>query len=324
MSISGASAIASHSRVRMAGWRREADRIGGTRLCSSTYPNNVKSWAIYGPLDLSGVTTATLTFFVEGKTQGPDNNPADYLFVGSSIDGNNFNGGTTGGDLSNGPLDHGYYGFSFDMTDRAGQSQVWVAFVFVSDKSVAESGLTIDDIQLSGEPITPPTATPTTTPTSNPTAVPPTPTPQQAPNRPVYIPMIMSLFAPANCSGAGANDVPTRASPVTSNGRACLGSFQSQAIGASHWYYVDVSAGRTIDIDMTDIPGGADFDIYLFDSHVVNNSTAKFITSSEKFDNANEHISYTSPASMRYYIRALLRSKAPTSSNTYLLAVATH
>jgi hypothetical protein len=117
--------------------------------------------------------------------------PFDQFFVGSAIDGTQFNGTVRCGDWSAGSAGNGYHQGTLDLSSRIGQAQVWIAFAFDSDVSNTASGITIDDISLDVDTTITPTSTPsptrTQTPTSTPkptdtaTSTPPTPTRSQAP-----------------------------------------------------------------------------------------------------------------------------------------------
>lgn len=108
------------------------------------YPNDMKSWMVYGPFDLSDATDAELNFYYWLDTEYD----YDYLEWMASIDGQNFYGqgysGSSGGWVSE----------SFDLTDvyilgnLCGQSQVWIALIFESDEFNTGEGAFIDDVVL--------------------------------------------------------------------------------------------------------------------------------------------------------------------------------
>jgi hypothetical protein len=103
---------------------------------------------IYGPFSLADATDAELRFKAWVNTEEPAT-MYDYLCRFASTDGNVFHGdciyGNSSGwidqvlDLSNVP----------DLGDLAGQSNVWVALWFRSDKAGSYSeGVYVDDIIL--------------------------------------------------------------------------------------------------------------------------------------------------------------------------------
>ena len=124
---------------------------GGGAGCLTLHPNNASVLAIYGPFDLSTSTAASLTFYLYGRTSTAKNtngDPLDSLFVGSSINGQNFAGTPYFGDYTQGSESNSYTRLSLDLTDRIGQSQVWITFWFESDATGNDIGFTIDDLTL--------------------------------------------------------------------------------------------------------------------------------------------------------------------------------
>lgn len=130
------------------GWSVGGGLQGNTLDCSADYPNNVQSWAIYGPFDLSDATSASLSFYIWGATAGATDCPWDYLFAGSSNDGVSFSGSRYCGDWTNGDESNGYSVSSLDLSSELGQSQVWIGFLFSSNDSVTNIGFTLDDVTL--------------------------------------------------------------------------------------------------------------------------------------------------------------------------------
>jgi cell division septation protein DedD len=164
-----------------AGWAAGGGAQGGGLACSDSYPNNARSWAVYGPFDLRGASAASLTYHFWGRTEVSQTCAFDFLFVGSSADGSNFAGPRYCGNWTGGDAGNGYYQRALDLSGQLGQAEVWVAFVLASDSSVTDNGIAIDDITLdintgtptnTPTPTRPPTNTPTAThaPTSTPTA----------------------------------------------------------------------------------------------------------------------------------------------------------
>jgi len=114
------------------------------------YPNNMNAWMVYGPFNLTGASDAELNFYFWLKSQVIN----DVLFWGASVNGNNFYGTQVSGDFG------GWLYRSFDLTsvptlgNLAGQSSVWVAFMFRSDGSVVNDGAFLDEIALRKYPTT--------------------------------------------------------------------------------------------------------------------------------------------------------------------------
>jgi len=181
-----------------AGWATGGGAQGSGTPCSANYPNNVRSWAVYGPFDLRGASAASLSYHFWGYTEVSQTCAFDFLFVGSSADGTNFQGPRRCGDWTTGDAGNGYYQSTLDLSNRLGQAEVWVAFVLASDNSIAENGIAIDDIALNVDGANTPTFTPTSTPspTAPPTATAsatPTTTPGQVqpPTWIVHLPVVM-------------------------------------------------------------------------------------------------------------------------------------
>jgi len=140
------------------GWAVGGGADGGSLSCGANYPNNAKSWMIYGPFDLSSATDAELLFWYWNLSESN----YDYLFWGASINGSSFYGLRTSGDSG------GWKNVNFDLTnvytlgDLRGQPAVWIAFVFTSDPSLTYAeGAYVDDIVLRKVTGQSPTPTPT-------------------------------------------------------------------------------------------------------------------------------------------------------------------
>jgi hypothetical protein len=110
------------------------------------YQNDLQTWMVYGPFSLADATAASLDFQLWMRTEPASGETFyDYLFYGASIDGTNFSGFQTAGNSN------GWGEASFDFADVAGTlgaSEVWFAFVFVSDSSVTDEGVYVDDVVL--------------------------------------------------------------------------------------------------------------------------------------------------------------------------------
>jgi len=70
--------------------------------------------------------------------------------------------------------------------------------------------------------------------------------------------------------------------------------------------------------DLTDLPQGANYDLFLFDDRVLKG--AQFIEQSRNIGNAAERIVHTSAKAMRYYIRVVMYTRSTNAPNTYILA----
>ena len=131
-----------------AGWAVGGGAQGSALACSDNYPNNADTWAVYGPFDLSNACTATLTFHLWGRTEFHDFCEHDYLFVSSSADRQTWTGVAYCGDWTDGDAGNGYYRQTLDLSEHAGEREVWVGFAFSSNDSVTDIGFTVDDVTL--------------------------------------------------------------------------------------------------------------------------------------------------------------------------------
>ena len=176
---------------------------GSTLSCSSDYPDGAKSWMIYGPFSLEEASEAEfrLWYWLNSEVG------YDKLFVGASVDGTSFYGGSTSGvydwterifDLSD----------VYTIGDLTGQPEVWVAVTFNSDSSIHETeGAYVDDLEIRKyveDDTTPPATTEpppattepppaTTEPPPATTEPPPTDTPVP-PALEAYLPIMNMLF----------------------------------------------------------------------------------------------------------------------------------
>ena len=113
----------------------------GSQLpCGVDYPNFARSWMIYGPFALPEAEHAYLTF-----RHRPDIEPnVDTLFIGFSLDGETFSGGSA--------AIHTFDWFLIGMDlkgggeDVTGQEEVWIGFEFRSDRTITYPGAFIDDV----------------------------------------------------------------------------------------------------------------------------------------------------------------------------------
>ncbi len=142
------------------GWPAGTDGLNGVNPCApdfANYPNDVNSWLIYGPFNISGAQSASFNFYFNMITELC--NPislCDYLFWGASTDGVNFSGIVAAGDYTQNcgifTKDGSFCFASLDLTPLAGAPQVWVAFLFNSDQNTTFAGPFIDDISVTFQP----------------------------------------------------------------------------------------------------------------------------------------------------------------------------
>ena len=118
--------FARHTCRRHAGsygaWAVGGGPNGGALACGAAYPDNANSWAVYGPLDFSAVSAATLRLYYWVNTECEGQNCAtssDPLRVMGSSDGASFDGPWVAGNwTTNASADaNGWMAGSFDMKD---------------------------------------------------------------------------------------------------------------------------------------------------------------------------------------------------------------
>ncbi len=120
---------------------------GGANLLDPQYyyyPNNLHSWMVYGPFDLSNAADAELLFYYWNQSE------LNYDYFGwyASTNGTNFYGYRVSGDSA------GWRYVNFDLTavpgfgNLVGDSSVWIAFIFTSDGSLVDDGAFVDNIVL--------------------------------------------------------------------------------------------------------------------------------------------------------------------------------
>jgi hypothetical protein len=137
------------------GWSVGGGAQGSALDCSASYPNNAQTWAVYGPFSLSDAISAELTFHMWGKTAPSSAAWPDALYVGSSIDASSFLLEAHLGDITGGDEGNGYHRWTLDLSDRLGEAEVWIAFLFLTDGTDVDIGITIDDITLRSSGLSP-------------------------------------------------------------------------------------------------------------------------------------------------------------------------
>ncbi len=104
----------------------------------NNYANDMDTWMMYGPFDLSGCSAADFEFYYWNKSE------ANYDFFGWGASPNGSN--VYGYQLSGSQESWNYV--DFDLAPYLGDTSVWLAFIFRSDSSVTDIGTFVDDIAL--------------------------------------------------------------------------------------------------------------------------------------------------------------------------------
>ncbi|MHB0975637.1 MAG: IPT/TIG domain-containing protein [Candidatus Aquicultorales bacterium] len=103
------------------------------------YPNNMVSWMVYGPFDLSTAQTAKFGFYLWNDSEAG----SDYIFWGASGDGQNFSGNQFSGSTG------GWTYKTVDLSAYCGDSSVWIGFRFASDSvSTPQDGAFVDLVKI--------------------------------------------------------------------------------------------------------------------------------------------------------------------------------
>lgn len=120
---------------------------GGLNPNSDTYPPNMGTWLIYGPVNLSPYYAAEVTFnyLLDSNTAVDGSGSPDYFAVGTSSDGTHFSGLKWAGDL----MSAGWQTGTFSLANYEGKSSVYVGFYFYSngDANVGR-GVFVDNVSL--------------------------------------------------------------------------------------------------------------------------------------------------------------------------------
>ena len=114
-----------------------ADSVDSTQFL---YPTDLDTWVISnGFFDLSQVQMADVEFAMRYDTEVE----ADYVFVGASIDGENFYGEYYSGDSG------GWDTFNLNLDEYVGYPEVYIGWYFHSDENDSENeGVWLDDLSV--------------------------------------------------------------------------------------------------------------------------------------------------------------------------------
>lgn len=128
-------------------------------------------------------------------------------------------------------------------------------------------------------------------------------------------------FTLAQCNDIEPNDFP-RTQAKEQPPAACEGSLEGQQlvdpanpVNWNDWYYISLSKGQVITVDVSDIPAGSDYDLLLYDA------TLQQLAVSNNTGNTSERVTYTKTSgdTERYYIRINLFRASTTADDTYQL-----
>jgi Bacterial pre-peptidase C-terminal domain len=138
---------------------------------------------------------------------------------------------------------------------------------------------------------------------------PPTATPKPQPT-PTKTPIVT-----LPCNDVVDNEGENAAAPFTNFGQACIGSFNNPAGDIDDWYEVNLAVGQTITVDLTVIPAGDNYDVYLY----IRGNEGAPVAQPINHGTPTESFTYQAPTASRYYIRVYDKTAASVSAKTYVL-----
>jgi len=119
------------------------------------YPNDVNSWMVAGPFDLTDATDAQVLFHSWLDTEYRSEDGHDDFMIYASVDGENWWGDYWYGDWTGADGCNGWCSDAFGLTDvyslgnLCGQPEVWIALGFISDSTSSNNeGVYVDDINI--------------------------------------------------------------------------------------------------------------------------------------------------------------------------------
>jgi hypothetical protein len=129
------------------GWSLWAadEGVNGLDACVDNYANNMDSWVVYGPFDLSNSSDGLLEFHYNNDSELN----YDYFKWMASVDGSHFSGYQISGNSSGWRYESLDFKNVPTLGNITGRSQVWIAFAVSSDGSVAPGkGAFVDDVSI--------------------------------------------------------------------------------------------------------------------------------------------------------------------------------
>jgi hypothetical protein len=189
--------------------------------------------------------------------------------------------------------------------------------------TAADGSYTLNDLPNGAYTLTPSKPGHTFTPPSHTISVPPSATSrdftvavQAAADDRIFLTMLIRARAACNDVEPN-NDTNAGAQPIASSGTECDGSMENERVGGDDWYVITLAQGKRLTIDLSGIPAGANYDLYLYrDPPSLQNQVGR----SAQAGNVNERIDYTADRAGSYKLRIFKRADAPTL-DSYVLRV---
>jgi hypothetical protein len=140
------------------------------------------------------------------------------------------------------------------------------------------------------------------------------------PSHSIYLPLVMKDFY-----GYGPDSYEPNNSCEQAHGslnpsqiyQSWISDYDLATYKKSDYFYVDIITANTINIYLTDIPAGTDYDLYLYRNPIDDPNNPAAV--SNEYGNEPETILYNPPATGRYYIR--VHSYSGYSASPYSLRV---
>jgi hypothetical protein len=131
-------------------------------------------------------------------------------------------------------------------------------------------------------------------------------------NQSIYLPLVRVASAP--CNDVEENDTPANAHELTSVGRSCVGSLESDPQGEDDYYALVLVQPGELSIELSQIPVGANYTLQVLNEQLVQ------VAASSNPGQASEQVVVPLPAG-RYLVRVFMAQKATIAENSYLLTV---
>ncbi len=108
------------------------------------YPNDLETWMVYGPFDLSNASEAWLLFDYWNISEAD----FDEFSWMASTNGTNFSGYVTSGDSDGWQVEGIDFSDVPTLGNLLGEDEVYIAFIFESDGSVTYEGAWVDEVEI--------------------------------------------------------------------------------------------------------------------------------------------------------------------------------
>ncbi len=249
------------------------------------YANDVNSWLVVGPIDMSnagdGVVTFDLFLDAVSSVPGDPNKPGNTFAMAISTDGSTY----TGVQIIDGGTGK-WESFQQSLLDYVGEEQVRIAFIFRSDNQPNPDnklGALLDNVEISINRV------------FN-----------------VYLP-ILNFFPTPKFLGPNEeepNNKWDQANGPIVSGINYRGNFSFNGDINDYFYFYKNNHG-IIDIHLSDIPSGQDYDLILLDGNL------EIIKDSGRLGNREESITIDIPNGL--YFVWVFNSTGETNSNKYNL-----